>query len=106
MFVIAAALLLVPLSASAAANTFLEASSMFIQVMQGISLILLLSIGVGLIFSLFWYFAHGDDEQAREKYRTYMLWSIIGVIVTFGLWGILTLTTSSFGEIFGIPVLH
>lgn len=79
---------------------------MFIQIMQGISLILLLSIGVGLIFSLFWYFAHGDDEQAREKYRAYMLWSIIGVIVTFGLWGILTLTTSSFGEIFGIPVLH
>ncbi|HSE35563.1 MAG TPA: hypothetical protein VLB83_05600 [Candidatus Paceibacterota bacterium] len=101
-----ALLFVVPSVAFAAgATTFREAADVFIDILQGISLILLMAMGVGLIYSLFWYFAHGDDEQAREKYRSYMLWSIIGVIVTFGLWGILTLTTSSLGDTFGIPVL-
>ncbi len=45
------------------------------------------------LFGIFRYFFTGGEEN-RQKGRAFVLWSLIGMIVLFGVWGIVRLLLS------------
>ena len=43
------------------------------------------------------FFLSGDDEGARESGRQFMLWGIVGLVVLFSVWGLVSLLLSTLG---------
>lgn len=53
---------------------------------------------VAFIWGVFRYFiAGGADKEKREEGRKFVLWSVIGFVVMFSIWGIVSLLINSLG---------
>ena len=98
--------LFIPSLAFAAPGNFVELVEFLLDVLTGVTAILLTAAVVGLTWGIVLYFASADDPQKRESIRPYLLWSVIGIAVIFGVWGFVQLLASSvFGTGIGLPFL-
>ena len=90
--------------AAAPANLH-DVAELFLKIMLNITDILFALLSVGLLYGVVVYFAQADNEREREEIKGYLLWAIIGIIVVFGIWGIVAiLRYSVFGTSnVGIP---
>jgi hypothetical protein len=59
------------------------------ELIKGAVNILFVSLSVGVAYGIALYFINSDNEQKREQIKGYLLWAVIGLAVTFGLWGII-----------------
>lgn len=81
--------LLIPAFAFAAVGTFRDFANVFVALIKGVVNILFVSLSVGVAYGIALYFINSDNEQKREQIKGYLLWAVIGLAVTFGLWGII-----------------
>ena len=44
-----------------------------------------------------YFFLHGGEEGKREEGRQFILWGIIGMVVLFSVWGIISMLLSTLG---------
>lgn len=79
-----------------AAGTFKDFANTLVALVKGIVNILFVSLSVGLAYGVALYFINSDNEQKREQIKGYLLWAIIGLSVTFGLWGIIQILCDTF----------
>lgn len=99
-------LLLVPRFVMASGPTSLrDVAELFMKIMLNITDILFALLSVGMIYGVIVYFVNADNEREREKIKGYLLWGIIGIVVVFGIWGIVSIMRYSiFGNgTVGIP---
>ena len=101
-------LLLLPISAFAAATTFRDlASTVIIPIIKGIIRIFYVSLAIGLSYGVVLYFINSDNEKKREEIKGYLLWGVIGITVAFGLWGIVAILSDTLGwGNVGIPIIQ
>jgi len=62
-----------------------------------IPLIFAIAFIVFLWFIFLYFIAGGADEEKRAKGKQFLMWSIIGFVLMFSLWGIIALIRSSIG---------
>lgn len=86
-FALILALSTLPTVVFAAVGTFKDFANVFVALVKGIVNILFVSLSVGIAYGVAMYFVNSDNEQKREQIKGYLLWAIIGLAVTFGLWG-------------------
>ncbi len=60
---------------------------------------------VGFMWGVIKYFINPDNEEARKKGKTYMLWGIIALFVMISMWGLVGVLTRTFGIQTLIPQL-
>jgi FtsH-binding integral membrane protein len=88
-------------------STFRELAGLFIKIMKGVINIFFALLAVGLVYGVVLYFANADNERKRTEIRSYLLWGVIGIVVVFGLWGILAILSNSLGwGAVGIPIIR
>ena len=87
--------LLSPALALAAVGTFKDFADVFVAFVKGIINILFVSLSVGIAYGIALYFLNADNESKREQIKGYLLWAIIGLAVTFGLWGFIQILCDS-----------
>ena len=82
-----------------------DVAEFFMKIMLNITGILFALLSVGMIYGVVVYFANSDNEKKREEIKGHLLWGIIGIVVVFGIWGIIALMRYSvFGTgTVGIP---
>lgn len=44
-----------------------------------------------------YFFLHGGNETKRQEGRQFILWSILGMVLLFSLWGVLNILLSTLG---------
>ena len=89
-----------------APSTFREFAQLIVAIVKNAAIILFVSLAVGLAYGIVMYLANSDDAKMRESIKGYLLWGIIGIAVVFGLWGILTILSMTFGwGTPGIPII-
>lgn len=52
---------------------------------------------VYFIFGVIQYIANADSEDEREKGKRHMLYSVIGLLIMAGVWGIIDLIANTIG---------
>lgn len=59
----------------------------------------LLAAGASLIFvwGVFKFIAYAGDEHKRAEGRSSILWGIVGLVIIFGVYGLLNIATGTFG---------
>ncbi len=89
------------LSGVSAQNTPITNLSGLIARVQGIiNLLIPFLVGLGvflIIYGVFTYIAHAEDEERRKEGRTFILWGILFVFIMLSVWGILSILVNSFG---------
>jgi len=60
---------------------------------------------VGFIWGIIQYFINPDNEEARKKGKSYMIWGIIALFVMLCMWGLVGVLTKTFGIQTLIPQL-
>ncbi len=99
-------LLLVPDVVFAQATTFRDLSGVLVQFIKGIISILFASLGVGLLYGVVLYFMNADNEKKRQEIKGYLLWGVIGIIVVFGMWGLIQILCDTLSWCTaGIPII-
>ena len=99
--------LLVPALAFAAVGTFRDFSNVFVALIKGVVNILFVSLSVGVAYGIALYFINSDNEQKREQIKGYLLWAVIGLAVTFGMWGLIQILCDTFAWCTaGIPLIR
>jgi cell division protein FtsW (lipid II flippase) len=59
---------------------------------------LLFAVAVAyFIYGVIVYIANADDEDARREGKKHMLYSIIGLVIMAGVWGIIDLIANTIG---------
>lgn len=68
-------------------------------IINGLVAPVLLAIAfISFLFGVYRYFILGaTDETARRTGRQFILWSILGFVVIFSLWGLVAVVGSTFG---------
>jgi hypothetical protein len=71
-------------------------------------IIMLLAAGAFVVFlwGVFQFIAKAGDETARESGRQSILWGLVGLVIIFGVFGILNIVTSTFGLAPVVPITH
>lgn len=61
-----------------------------------------------VIFGIFKFIIHADDETERAKGRWAILWGIVGLFLMFSIWGLVYLLVNTFGlqHLGGAPVIN
>lgn len=95
---LAALILLSPLAAQAAPNTFQDLANLLVTILDNATTVLIV-LGIVVYFygisTNILKFGEGD----KEKFRNYMVWGVIVLFVMVSIWGILNLLESTlFGD--------
>jgi hypothetical protein len=100
-------LLTLPAVAFAAPKDFKGFVEFLLQIIQNAVVILFAALSVGLVYGVALYMINGDEEKKRADLRPYLMWSIIGIAVVFGMWGFVAILQGTFfsGASIGIPFL-
>ena len=63
-----------------------------------LNLIIPIMIVLGIVFFVWGVISYviGGDEEAKKKGRSRMIWGIIGLVVIVGMWGLVSLVTTTF----------
>ena len=97
---------LLPVVVFAAVGTFKDFANVFVEVIKGIIDILFVSLSVGVGYGVALYFLNSDNEKKREQIRGYLLWAVIGLAVTFGMWGLVQILCDTLSWcVAGIPYI-
>lgn len=74
-----------------------------VNIINGLVAPVLLAIAfIFFLFGVYRYFILGaTSDTARETGRVFILWSIIGFVVIFSIWGLVAIVGSTFGLIAG-----
>lgn len=104
-FNIALALLLPQAVFAAGPSNLRAVAELFMKIMLNVTSILFALLGVGMLYGVVVFFANSDNEKKREEIKGYLLWGVIGIVVVFGIWGIVSIMRYSvFGtSAVGIP---
>lgn len=87
-------------------GTFRQFADLIVRILKSFTILLFVSLGVGLAFGVVIYLANADDAKMRENIKGYLLWGVIGIAVVFGLWSILTILSMTLGwGDAGIPII-
>jgi len=43
------------------------------------------------------FFLNGENEESRAQGREFMIWGILGMVLLFGVWGVVNLLISTLG---------
>ena len=99
-------LILAPAVAFAAVSTFRDFANVFVQFVRGIVNILFVSLSVGVAYGVALYFINSDNETKREQINGYRLWAVIGLSVTFGMWGLIQILCDTLAWcVSGVPYI-
>ena len=71
---------------------------------SAIPLIIALAVAM-FIWGIVQYVINGDEEAKKAKGKQFMIWGIIGLVVMFGVWGIVKIVGTTFGIQNAIPQL-
>ncbi len=85
---------------SASSNPITNLSGLIARVQDIINILIPFLIGLGvflIIYGVFTYIAHAEDEERRKEGRTFILWGILFVFIMISVWGILSILVNSFG---------
>lgn len=77
--------------ALAAPGNLRDVAELFMKIMLNVTNILIALLTVGMAYGVVMYFANSDNEKKREEIKGYLLWGIIGIVVVFGIWGIVSI---------------
>lgn len=82
-----------------------DVAELFMKIMLNVTDILFALLGVGMMYGVVVYMVNSDNEKQREQIKGYLLWGVIGIVVVFGIWGIVSIMRYSiFGSSsVGIP---
>jgi hypothetical protein len=106
LFLVTASVFIPSFALAQAPGTFREFAQLIVRIVKYGAAILFVSLGVGLAYGVVVYLAHSDDAKMRENIKGYLLWAVIGIAVVFGLWGILTILSVTFGwGTPGVPII-
>lgn len=75
-------------------NNFL--SKVVVQVINPLILLLAASAFVVFLWGVFGFIAHAGDAGKREEGRDAILWGLIGLVIIFGVYGIINLVLGTF----------
>jgi hypothetical protein len=60
---------------------------------------------VGFIWGIIQFFLNPDNEEARKKGKSYMIWGLLALFVMVSMWGLVGVLTKTFGIQTLIPQL-
>ncbi len=60
---------------------------------------------VAFIWGIIQMFLNPDNEEAKKKGKSFMIWGLIALTVMFSVWGLVEVITSTFGINVVIPKL-
>jgi uncharacterized membrane protein YjfL (UPF0719 family) len=88
-------------------KNFVEFAELILRFFRGVTSILLALTVLGLMYGVVLYFVNANDPQKREEIRPYLLWAVVGIAVTFGVWGFVELLSASLfgGGGIGLPFI-
>lgn len=99
--------LLSPVFTQAAPSNFKQVAELFIAILKGFIGLLFASLAVALVYGVLVYFLNADNEKTRGEIKGHLLWGVIGIVVVFGLWGILWILSGTLGwGNVGIPIIR
>lgn len=75
-------------------NDFL--AKIVVQIVNPIILLLAASAFVVFVWGVFEFVAHAGDETKRTEGRQAILWGIVGLVIIFGVYGIINLALGTF----------
>jgi hypothetical protein len=78
-----------------ALNAFLD--KVVVEIINPIILLLSAAAFVLFVWGVFEFIAHAGDEKAREQGRNAILWGLVGLVIIFGVYGILNVALGTFG---------
>ena len=68
-----------------------------IQIVNPIILLLAAGAFVAFLWGVFEFIRHAGDSSARAEGQRAILWGIVGLVIIFGVYGILNLALGTFG---------
>jgi hypothetical protein len=79
----------------AALNLFL--SKVVVQIINPIILLLTAVAFVVFLWGIFVFIMHAGEEAKRAEGKSAILWGFVGLVIIFGVYGILNLALGTFG---------
>lgn len=78
-----------------ALNSFLD--KVVAQIINPIILLLAACAFVVFLWGVFEFIAHAGDETKRTEGKKAIMWGLVGLVIIFGVYGIINLTLGTFG---------
>ena len=78
-------------------------STLSVEIINPIIYLMFAAALVYFIFGVVKYIANADNETEREKGRQHILYSIVGLVIMMGVWGILQIIANTLGPQAQIP---
>lgn len=78
-----------------ALNNFLD--KVVAQIINPIILLLAACAFVVFLWGVFEFIAHAGDETKRTEGKKAIMWGLVGLVIIFGVYGIINLTLGTFG---------
>ena len=85
-------------------NTFLKA--VVIEIVNPLILLLAAGAFVAFLWGIVKFISNAGDESKRIEGRQTMLWGIIGLVIIFGVYGLLNILTTTFNLPTVAPISH
>ena len=73
-------------------KSFVELLLLFISRLVQIFYI---AMWIGLLYGVAMYMMHSDDTKKQEQNKEYLIYTVIGIAVVTGLWGLIAVLNSS-----------
>ncbi len=98
-----------PSIASAQVNDVFDLLGLFAGWLGDIVPVLIGIIMIIIFWNLGQFVLHADDESERDKYKQFMVWSVVAMFLVVSFWGIVYMIANSFfgdspSAIYGDPV--
>ena len=77
-----------------ALNAFLD--KVVIQIVNPLMLLLAAGAFIAFLWGVVQFIVHAGDEAKRKEGKEAILWGLVGLVIIFGVYGILTLLTGTF----------
>jgi uncharacterized membrane protein len=98
LLVILSMVIFYPFSVSAQTppNDFFDLAIIIASWFQKLIPVLIGIIVVIVFWNLAQFVLHADDEKEREKYKMFMVWSVVGMFLIVSFWGIIGAIINTF----------
>ena len=88
-------------------NSIQQVGMEILRFMEVIVVPLIMSLAlVAFLFGILQMIRKGDEPQAREQGRQFMIWGVVGLAVMASVWGLVRIITNTLGVPLGIPTVN